>query len=901
MATKMLMILLSMNHLITHSMESQYQVIKCDQRPIILNDSQSNYTFKLFDYSNQTENDIYMLINDEQFINTYTTFTTIGIEDIRLILLQQSEPLPSLYPTTTSISPFFNTSSFRNEDIYTQLLIFGSFQLDMQINILVAFNTIPNAKNRHIFLSMNCNNSHMFPFQQNTEVIECPSTSITNSTSVYYFTFINTEPHDITMTFLVESITNVAPTNSFHVDIYSYDAVYNSWVDVSSTLSSDIQSVWLYDNTKFTVFKNISSNTPYYLVIGDLTGEITSYSVTITCINKNTTIPIKSSSNITCGSHKNKTVSVSSNHYYSFQSEINQLLQVFRFESCSDCSNIFQIFGYNHNTNDWILERTLQPDTYTNYFNCTDHSYCNFQFIARPQYIYYLSVSGGYYSFDVFCSKIISNIECPKFENTSAIITAELSQAYFLHFYRFQQNHTIDIIDNQSKNITHQKINLKTLVLSSCNSSIITELGLIPLHNITNDPAVFYSNLVIFERACLLSTTNLQSGEYLIGIISYHDGYTGWGEYNLNMTCINSFPYEITDTLSCGDFELDSTTSINKKHFYAFTLTKHQNKTIFDSCHSKFDNYLAIWNYNHSINNWSRIDYCDDCGDCGESTILEESYMNAGNYYLEIGGINSYYNDFGEYLLSVSCSDSAPGYPVIGSISCHSEPIIGNSRTTENNFYNGDGTVTQYSFSYYSFNINKNVTSYSFRFDACFTDVYLQIFKWNGFKWIVVNECKDITNQVNSKPCGKCNKNNSKISWAILSNDDAVNGKYYLGVLNKYGTGGYKVYMNCQYFNRYEEEIIGDRKLERTVIYILIALMCILCIIAFIAFLYNQSTETFVDDGQFWSLIEYGFQVFDFVTDINLSYELLTYVLRDYGGTGNKNIYIFLSAIGVTG
>ena len=65
-----------------------------------------------------------------------------------------------------------------------------------------------------------------------------------------------------------------------------------------------------------------------------------------------------------------------------------------------------------------------------------------------------------------------------------------------------------------------------------------------------------------------------------------------------------------------------------------------------------------------------------------------------------------------------------------------------------------------------------------------------------------------------------------------------------------------------------------------------------------VAFVYNHKDDFYYDDGKWLSVIEYGLQVFDFVTDINLVYEMLNYVSNNYGTTGDQGKYILIAALG---
>ena len=883
---------------------SQYITIPCGGSIEIsaddkLNTSSNYYHYEYeIDWSNQDFTD---------FQSTYMTFTTIGIDNVSLNVNDNTK-----YPLESYTSYYFNISYF-TVNIYNEAA--GS---TLESTVIVIFNTMSDFEDTSSYVAVTCENSSPshFPLPIIENTITCQTITTSNETSIHYYNFSNTDTdHNITTTFLIES-NDKHIDSSFNVEIFSYNQIINSW----EQLSDNTQQAKLYDAGYFVVLTDMKPSVQYILAIGDYHTDPQSYTINATCSNVDkVSIPVKVGTNITCGEyrHVGQDTAVSTNTYYhTFRVENKQSFQIFRFESCSNCSNIFWIYGYNEKTNEWILSLNTEIQyTYTNYFDCTKDKDCAFDFIAYPHYLYYLGIStnsSNYYYFNVTCSKIKDNVQCPKYENNTLIKSANFTKRYFLHFYPFKWNYTIQFPPNASNVTTIDMIQttdtrLDSLILSSCNSTTITEIGLLP-YNHTSTLNEFLSKFKT-QKSCLLSTTNVEVGEHLIGVVSYHSGFTGLGKYTLTMKCINSFPFEITDALSCNDFQLSQTTVEQKRNFFVFTSTEFQNKTVFDTCNSQFDNYLRLWQWNQNVNNWTELNYCDNCGDCGTNTILEQAKLSADTYYLEIGGIENYIDgleDFGEYLIDCSCSDSAPGYPVISSISCdeNNNTISGDSRATYD-FYSddededGEDDGDQYSFSFYSFTINNNITKYSFKYDACATDAYLEIWKWNDAQWIIDKECKDVTSDSGSKPCGKCDNTTDEITWASLSND-AVAGKYYLGVLNQYGTGGYKITMHCEYVTSYQSTLERDRKLEKTVIYILIALMIILCIIALAGFFYNRRKDTPIDNGKYWSLIEYGLQVFDFVTDCNLAYELLSYVSNDYGGSGDANVYIFIAALGAT-
>ena len=80
------------------------------------------------------------------------------------------------------------------------------------------------------------------------------------------------------------------------------------------------------------------------------------------------------------------------------------------------------------------------------------------------------------------------------------------------------------------------------------------------------------------------------------------------------------------------------------------------------------------------------------------------------------------------------------------------------------------------------------------------------------------------------------------------------------------------------------------------VLYSLLGFMGVMIVIALFAFIYNKKSESKTDDATYSSLIMFGLQIFDFVSDINLSIEISKMLI--IGNTENKQILLFIIAIG---
>ena len=403
----------------------------------------------------------------------------------------------------------------------------------------------------------------------------------------------------------------------------------------------------------------------------------------------------------------------------------------------------------------------------------------------------------------------------------------------FLHFYPFRWNYTkyhpVNVSNLNSNSSNHTTASspidteLDSLILNSCGStigSLITEIGLFPL-NTSSTAAQFVSTEFKTQRNCLLQAVNLAEREYFIGILSYHDGFTANGAYNLSMTCIDSFQFPIKDALECQGIGLGTTTPTDTSHYYAVTLKEKQNKTIFNTCGSDFDNSLTLWLWNETSNNWTTNSNhtCNNCGNCGTSTIMSQSQLEAGNYYLQIGGVSDIIDgleNFGKYLIEMYCSDEPPGYPVVGDIECGGSRQ-GTSRASYDFFsYDGFVSIDHYSFNYYSFQIADNVTSYTFNYKIAEENAYLQVYKWNGEKWTIDRECKGDHDDKVDPGCTSTGLTN-----------DAQAGNYYLAIL--IASGDYEVYMECKSNLHQTSE---DTIYPRYVIYSLIGFMCVVVIVA---------------------------------------------------------------------
>ena len=108
--------------------------------------------------------------------------------------------------------------------------------------------------------------------------------------------------------------------------------------------------------------------------------------------------------------------------------------------------------------------------------------------------------------------------------------------------------------------------------------------------------------------------------------------------------------FSIISTIQCGDRISGQTSFAHHIDFYALHI--HTATDIFlDSCNSSFDTWLFLEDAN------GPMVACDDCGECGLQTQLNVNRVEAGEYFVGIGG---YKEHFGEYTLHILCNRTLP-------------------------------------------------------------------------------------------------------------------------------------------------------------------------------------------------------------------------------------------------
>ena len=136
----------------------------------------------------------------------------------------------------------------------------------------------------------------------------------------------------------------------------------------------------------------------------------------------------------------------------------------------------------------------------------------------------------------------------------------------------------------------------------------------------------------------------LASCAYILGVSK-----GGWNDTNETDALVGS--------VDCGETVYGSIESYDI-NLYSFYLLEDEDIVVLDTCNSSYDTYLYLYDeFGYELSR------CDDCGSCGVRTVLTLYNVDAGSYYIGVGGFSS---SSGDYKLSVSCyndnSTSSGGY-----------------------------------------------------------------------------------------------------------------------------------------------------------------------------------------------------------------------------------------------
>ena len=127
----------------------------------------------------------------------------------------------------------------------------------------------------------------------------------------------------------------------------------------------------------------------------------------------------------------------------------------------------------------------------------------------------------------------------------------------------------------------------------------------------------------------------LTSCAYILGVCK---GW--WTDTNETHTLVGS--------VDCGETVYGSIESYDI-NLYSFYLLEDEYVVVLNTCNSSYDTFLYLYDeYGYDVYN------CDDCGSCHLRAILTLYNLDAGLYYIGVGGFSSH---SGDYSLNVSCGN----------------------------------------------------------------------------------------------------------------------------------------------------------------------------------------------------------------------------------------------------